>query len=578
MSTPGDAPRYPRPRPTIGDASSAAERAADPGQWAFPDGVVTALRDVIDARRDIRRFRPDPVPEELLQQVLEAGHHGPSVGHSQPWRFIVVSDPVVRDKAAAMADSLRLTQAAAMTADRGQKLLDLKLEGLREAPLGVVVACDRRAPAMGVLGRATFTDSDMWSCACAIENMWLTARALGLGMGWVTLFQPDELADLLGLPEGVETLGWLCLGWPDELPPEPGLQRMAWSRRLPLNDVVLAERWPDDGPSAHLVHHLRSPEQREVVAATDAADELLTPPGSLGVLDRALDRLTARGHAAVDGGTLVLVGADHPVAALGVTAFEAHVTGDVMSAALAGDSLGAVAASGAGLGVVVVDAGVAQPLDGAVDARPRDPRGDLERTDAMSLADVERLLARGREIGARAAADGLVALGEVGVGNTTPATALACALCGLDPAEACGQGAGGDTGVVERKAEVVSAALQRVRDDDPRHLIATLGGPETVVLTGVVLGAVEAGGVVVLDGLAASVPALLARRMEPAVHASLLAGQRSREVAHAPVLAALGLEPLLSLRLRAGEGVGACMAASLLLQGLRMRRLVARTR
>ena len=113
-------------------------------------------------------------------------------------------------------------------------MLDLQLHGIRDAPVGVVVCCDRRTPAEGVLGRATYVDADLWSCACAIENLWLAARVEGVGVGWVTLFHPDELAALVGLPPGVETLGWLCLGWPDERPPEPGLQRAGWSSRQPL--------------------------------------------------------------------------------------------------------------------------------------------------------------------------------------------------------------------------------------------------------------------------------------------------------------------------------------------------------
>lgn len=128
------------------------------------------------ARRDIRRFRSDPVPDDLLRRILTAAHHAPSVGHSQPWRFVVVREPGTRIRAAVLADQARLAQAARMDADSGRHLLDLDLEGIREAPLGIVVACDRRAPAEGVLGRATFQDADMWSCACAIQNLWLTAR------------------------------------------------------------------------------------------------------------------------------------------------------------------------------------------------------------------------------------------------------------------------------------------------------------------------------------------------------------------------------------------------------------------
>ncbi|WP_307864750.1 5,6-dimethylbenzimidazole synthase [Allobranchiibius sp. CTAmp26] len=573
--------------PVVGDTTSARRRGADPTGWAMGADVADALRDVVDARRDIRRYRPDPVPEDLLTAVLEAGHHAPSVGHSQPWRFVVVRDQATRDRAAHLADRARLAQASGLTEDRAARLLDLKLEGLREAPVGIVVACDRRTPAAGVLGRATFPDTDLWSCAAAIENMWLTARAHGLGMGWVTLFEPADLAALLDLPPGVETLGWLCLGWPDERPTSPGLERAAWSRRTPLQDIVIHERWPSSSSPDAPISHLRGPAQDQLVTASDAADDLLSPPESLGLLDRVLNRVQALAPGGIAGGTLVLAAADHPVAALGVSAYPAHVTRDVVSAALAGGSVGAAAATAAGLGLIVVDAGVDGPvLAGAVPARPLHRRGDLSTADALTDDDVSRLLEAGRGIGRAAAVDGLVVLGEVGVGNTTLAAALACALVDVEPRDAVGLGAGSDADIVTRKAEVVEAALLRARPEldeaaDASSYALTalrmLGGPELAVLTGVVLGAADAGAPVVLDGLCASLPGLLAVRLEPSVQAYLVAGQQSRERAHAAVLRELGLEPLLTLRLRAGEGVGGCLAASMLLQGLKIRALAART-
>ncbi|MGY1729147.1 5,6-dimethylbenzimidazole synthase [Geodermatophilus sp. SYSU D01062] len=566
---------YPRPVPLIGDATSAAERAGDPAGWAMPDDAG-GFYAVVAARRDVRRYRPDPVPDDVLRRVLAAGHSAPSVGHSQPWRFVVVRDPAVRDRAAVLTDRERLRQAAQMEPDAARRLLDLQLEGVREAPLGVVVCCDRRTPAAGVLGRATFPDADLWSCAAAIQNLWLAARAEGLGMGWVTLFRPEELAGLVGLPDGVATLGWLCLGWPDERPPAPGLERAGWSRRLPLDAVVLEDRWPaDDGGPAAPPSHLRAPGREDVVGARDEADRLLTPPGSLGVLDRAVDRVVALGRGDVTGGALVLAAADHPVAALGVSAYGGHVTRDVVRAALAGTSVGATAAAAAGLTTVVVDAGVdGGPLPGAVDARPAGPRGDLATAPALPAADVERLLAAGRELGAR---DGLLALGEVGVGNTTVAAALAAGLLGADPAEVTGLGSGADSAVLERKRAVVAAAVARAGSGlDPARALAELGGPELTVLAGAVLGAAAARTPVVLDGFAVSVAALAAVLLEPGAQACLVAGQRSRERGHELVLHALGLEPLLDLRLRAGEGAGAALAAGLLLDGLRVRRATAR--
>lgn len=557
-----------RPVPLVGDQTSAAERAAEVRGWAFPEESRESFYDILGARRDVRRFRPDPVDPEIVRRVLAAAHMAPSVGHSQPWRFIVIADPATRERASRMADEQRLRQARQLDPDAARRLLDLQLEGIREAPLGVVVACDRRAAAAGVLGRATFPDADVWSCAAAIQNLWLAARAEGLGVGWVTLFEQKDLEELIGAPDGVITLGWLCLGWPDERPPAPGLERAGWSRRLPVDDVILAERWSEVTPAPP--SHLRAPDNSAVVGARDEADVLLTPPGSLGVLDRYVDRVEAAGQDREKpaDGQLILVAGRHQVTAHGISAYLDSVTDDVVAASRVGESAGAVAAAAAGLAFDMVDAGTAT--------------GDLVNTDAMSADQVSELLERGRAIGAAAGREHvLVALGEVGIGNTTVAATLAAALLDLSAAEVVGLGAGADTDMVRRKTEVVETALARVRDADgplpPEEALAALGGPEFCVLAGIVLGAASTGAVVVLDGLATSVAALIAVRIEPGAAAYLVAGQRSRERAHPAVLEHLGLEPVLDLRMRVGEGVGAALATGMLISGLKLRRGTGRT-
>jgi nicotinate-nucleotide--dimethylbenzimidazole phosphoribosyltransferase len=566
-----------RPVPLVGDKTSAAERAGDPRAWRFEEEQRRAVYDVIAARRDIRRFRPDQLDPALVRRLLAAAHAAPSVGHCQPWRFLLVTAAAARERAALIAERERQRQASLLSEDARRRMLDLQLDGIAEAPLGIVVCCDRRAAPAGVLGRATFPDTDMWSCACAIENLWLAARAEGLGVGWVTLFPPEELAGLVGLPQGVETLGWLCLGWPDERPPSPGLERAGWSLRTPLEAVVVHERWAGLGPAAPS-SALRAPYQLAVVEAHDQADRLLTPPGSLGVLDKALDRLAALGVQAVEKASLVLVAADHPVTRYAVSTYPSTVTREVLEATVAGESLGAAAALSAGLAVIAVDAGTdGAAVAGAVDLRALGRRGDLVKTDALSSGDVERLLDGGRRLGATMQ-DQLVALGEVGVGNTTVAAALSAALLGLGVSEAVGLGAGGDSATLERKRWVVEAALSRALArpgglGGPFDALAVLGGPEFVVLAGVVLGVAGRGGAIVLDGLATSVAALCAVRVEPGVAAHLVAGQRSREKAHSVVLEELGLEPLLDLRMRAGEGVGAVLSTQMLSSGLRLRGL-----
>ncbi len=559
---------------------------------------------------------------------------------------MVVRDPRTRVRAASLADSARIAQASNLDSESARQLLDLDLEGIREAPLGLVVCCDRRAPAAGVLGRATFADADMWSCAASIENLWLTARARGLGIGWVTLFRPQGLLGLVGAPEGVEALGWLCVGWPDERPPAPGLERRGWSVRQPVSDVVINERWPDSelgekGPApprsrlaatsgagysdadagtlgattrasgyvgntamASKPPGVKVPDQSAVVAAHDRADAILSPPGSLGLLDRVVDRILAVRPTGLSAGAgvLVVAAADHQVASLGVSAYPQSVTRTVAEATVEGVSVGAAAAASCGLRTVLVDAGIGplgcagtgpgQPLSGAVAITPLDSRGDLVNSDGLSRRDVQRLFSSGEQLASRLCRQGadLIAVGEVGVANTTVAAALALALLGGRPEDVIGLGASSDSAMVGLKVSVVGAALERVRatggfdpsDDGPLdmgalELLGCLGGGELAVLAGVVSGAARSGAVVVLDGLATSVAALVAVRLDPAASAYLVAGQMSREKGHRLVLGALGLEPLVDLRLRAGEGVGAALACAMLRSGLAVRLCSART-
>ncbi|MCU1365948.1 MAG: cob(II)yrinic acid a,c-diamide reductase [Ilumatobacteraceae bacterium] len=266
-----------RPVPLIGDVTSAAERHHDPTGWAFPAVEQDALDAVVAARRDVRRFRPDDIDQTLVDQLLVAAHQAPSVGQSQPWRFIVVRDPRTRATAAWLADQQRLTQADQLDEASACQLLDLQLEGIREAPIGIVVCCGRRTNPAGVLGRATFPDADMWSCACAIQNVWLAAHARGLGVGWVTLFRPEDLTSLLGVPDGVETLGWLCVGYPDERQLAPGLERHGWSARRPLGELVMTDRWNDAQPPAPPQSRIAAPTAASIVAARDETDRFLTP-------------------------------------------------------------------------------------------------------------------------------------------------------------------------------------------------------------------------------------------------------------------------------------------------------------
>jgi 5,6-dimethylbenzimidazole synthase len=188
-------------------------------------------------RRDVRRFRRDPLPEGALLDLLEAAHTAPSVGLSQPWRFVRVQSQPAR---AAVIASFERANAAASTAyddERGRLYRSLKLAGLREAPEHLLVCCQTDTTQGHGLGRATLPGTLRDSVVCAIQNLWLAARARGLAIGWVSILDPEELRAPLGLPSDWLWVGYLCLGWPETDDDHPELENMGWERRRPLSEV-----------------------------------------------------------------------------------------------------------------------------------------------------------------------------------------------------------------------------------------------------------------------------------------------------------------------------------------------------
>lgn len=218
---------------------------------AFSTDERRAVYRAIAERRDMRRFVPDTtVDEDILARLLQAAHAAPSVGLMQPWRFIRITDANLRNAIHGLVDEERKRTAEALGA-RGDEFLELKVEGVLECAELLVVALrdDRRRH---VFGRRTMPQMDLASVSCAIQNMWLAARAEGLGMGWVSIFEPARLAALLGMPEGAEPVAVLCLGPVPEFPDRPALEIDDWTHGRPLSEFVAENSWTTT-PSADTV-------------------------------------------------------------------------------------------------------------------------------------------------------------------------------------------------------------------------------------------------------------------------------------------------------------------------------------
>lgn len=211
----------------------------------YADTDIAALERAIRERRDIRHFVPGVLPEGLLGRLVEAAHLGPSVGYMQPWRFVRVAERARREALWQIVEAERHTTGAALSS-RNAEFMTLKIEGIREAAEVLVVALMPEREEH-IFGRRTLPEMDVASAACAIQNMWLLARAEGIGLGWVSFFDPEAVARLIEMPEGARPLAILCIGPAVEFPPQPLLQTAGWGKRLPLDQVLYEERWPEGG-------------------------------------------------------------------------------------------------------------------------------------------------------------------------------------------------------------------------------------------------------------------------------------------------------------------------------------------
>lgn len=214
------------------------ESRPKPVHLPFDATFRSTFRDLVLWRRDVRRFRPDPVPEKLLDDLIELATHAPSVGFSQPWRFVKVKSV---ERRRAVWENFAVANAKALEGYEGEQratYAGLKLAGLKEAPIHLAIFSDETTTAGSGLGRQTMPETLRYSVVAAIQTMWLGARAEGLGMGWVSIFDPAAVTQILDVPKGWTLVAYLDLGWPAEEHIDPELERHHWEARHYTGDLV----------------------------------------------------------------------------------------------------------------------------------------------------------------------------------------------------------------------------------------------------------------------------------------------------------------------------------------------------
>ena len=212
------------------------------------------LRTATFRRRDIRNFLPDEVPDEILACIIVAAHHAASVGFTQPWDFIIVRDLERRREVKRVFEEERARNAAQFTGARLRKFLSLKLEGILEAPLNLIVTCEPERFGPAVLGKVSIREVEVYSTCLAVGNLWLAARAEGLGVGWVSIVRNDVLREVFSIPQKVIPVAYLCVGFVDAFPDRPLLETAEWAARMPPRSLLHFDSW--DGRTEGAEHSL----------------------------------------------------------------------------------------------------------------------------------------------------------------------------------------------------------------------------------------------------------------------------------------------------------------------------------
>ncbi len=210
----------------------------------FSEDEKMGLYKAIFSRRDVRsRFLSKPIEDEILTKILNAAHHAPSVGFSQPWNFILIKDQNTKKKIKESFEEERKRSANFVEESRKGKYLSLKLEGIMDSPVNICITYDPSKFGPFVIGRSSIPETGLYSVCCAVQNLWLAARTEGLGLGWVSILSNDVLKNVLELPEQVIPVAYVCLGYVEEFSDKPDLEKAGWLSRLDLNDVVFYEKW-----------------------------------------------------------------------------------------------------------------------------------------------------------------------------------------------------------------------------------------------------------------------------------------------------------------------------------------------
>lgn len=534
------------------------------------------LDELFKARRDTRHFTSDPVPDEVLQKALNAGHAAPSVGLTDATRYFVVRSEEVKLSVKALFEQYN-QKASGLIQNDEQKALyqSIKLEAIVDAPLGLIVAYDRSVLNNFTIGTIATNDTIKFSAVCAVQNIWLSLTEQGYSMGWVSILNYHHFKKLLDLPDEIEPLGYFCVGKPaTDYDKQPMLQQLGWKEKSEQPLVQQIERVQEQKVSD--VGAADTQQERSAALGgvlKQLIDEKTKPLGALGYLEdlaQQIGEVFQTTHPQLTNPHLLVFAADHGIAQHGVSAYPQEVTRQMVNNFLEGGAAINVFCRQNGINLKVVDAGVNYdfPSNTAI-INAKIARGTQSclQGPAMSSIEFDLCLQRGAELLKDLKLQGCntIAFGEMGIGNTSSAALLMSVLCDIPIEQCVGKGTGLNPAQLDKKTDILKQALLQYQGaEDIREQMAYFGGFEILQIAGGILEAHRQNMLILVDGFICTTAYLCAYKLNPQIKFNTVFCHQSDEAGHKLLLAYLGVKPLLQLGLRLGEGTGCALAFPLI--------------
>lgn len=531
----------------------------------FDDSDAAILETIMLQRRDVRgnNFLHSAINDEIIDKILFAAYNAPSVGFSQPWEFVIIKDKKTKEQIQKSFNEENNRALGLFTDDKSEKYKQLKLEGIMEAPINIAVFY--KPSSSTVLGQTTMKEVGLYSVICAIQNMWLMARALNVGIGWVSILDPEKVKTILNAPTENQLVAYLCVGYVKEFLDKPELEILKWEKRKHSQDIIIHEKYEQRLTKKFVIAPVSKTLEKDLQHKIDFKTK---PLGALGLLEKIAMQIGLIQNTlspVLKKPNLVVFAGDHGIANDGVSAYPQEVTFQMVMNFLNNGAAINVFCNQNKIKLTVVDAGVnyifPKNLE-VVNAKVGMGTKSFLTGPAMTIEEVQKCLVRGSEIVEKIYKSGsnIIGFGEMGIGNTASASALMSIFCNIPMEQCVGAGTGLDEKGILKKIEIIKKAISfNKRPKKPLDILATFGGFEIAQMCGAMLQAAENKMVILVDGFIATAAFLTAFKINSTVLDYAIFCHQSEESGHAKMLKYLGVKSLLNLNMRLGEGTGAAV-------------------